>query len=65
MNNKDSAFNLVREGRYSEALPILLALIKKNENDGSLHYLAGQCYRFLGDFEKAVAFLSKATEYID
>jgi len=56
----DIAIGLMREQRYVEALPLFLRLIDINPDDWSLHYMAGQCFRFTNEFSQSVQFLSKA-----
>jgi Flp pilus assembly protein TadD len=53
---------LFQSGQYAEALSILQNHLRAAPDDWHVHYLAGMACRFMGDFDKAVAFLGKATE---
>lgn len=46
--------------RYDDALPLCLECIERDPENANLWYLAGQCYRFTGDFENAVRYLSRS-----
>jgi len=62
MSQKDIAFQLIQQQNYQEALEIILSLLQDDADDWNLNYLAGQCYRFTGDIEKAIGFLSHAAQ---
>jgi len=57
---RDMAIGLMRQQRYSEALPLFLSLMNANPDDSSLYYMAGQCYRFTNSIPDSVQCLSKA-----
>ena len=56
------AQDLVRAGRYEQALPLLRRVIDQDASHGNAWYLAGQCCRFLNDIEGAVEYLTRASE---
>ncbi|MEO1944259.1 MAG: tetratricopeptide repeat protein [Candidatus Thioglobus sp.] len=62
MSQKDVAFQLIQQQNYQEALEIILNLLQDDADDWNLNYPAGQCYKFTGDIEKAIGFLSHAAQ---
>ena len=48
--------------RYDDALALSLESIERDPENANLWYLAGQCYRFTGDFDNAVRFLSHSLD---
>ncbi len=54
------AFELMGAQRFRDALNILSTHIRKTSQDWNAHHLAGQCHRFLGEFQKAIEHLSEA-----
>ena len=62
MNDRDRAIQQMKAGDYSSALSLFQALVRWNPTDWSLHYMAGQCCRFLNDFDSAIAHLETAAE---
>jgi len=62
MSQKDVAFQLIQQQNYQEALEIILNLLQDDADDWNLNYLAGQCYKYTGDIEKAIGFLSHAAD---
>ena len=60
MDQRDRAIELMRTGQFQEALPLFLLLLRENPNDAGAAYMAGQCCRFLSDFDGAVKHLSTA-----
>ncbi len=59
-DQREIAIELMRQQRFSDALPIFLDLIEANPSDWSLYYMAGQCYRFSNRLSESVSFLNKA-----
>jgi tetratricopeptide (TPR) repeat protein len=59
---RDTAIDLMREQRYAEAYPIFCGLISETPSDGYLHYMAGQCARFLNDLPCAISHLNSAVQ---
>ncbi len=57
----DQVGSLTQSGRWEAALPLLLREIEEDPSDWNLEYLAGQCCRFLEDFDGAVEHLSRAS----
>ena len=53
---------LFQSGHYAEALSILQNHLRAAPDDWHVHYLAGMGCRFMGAFDRAVAFLGKAAE---
>ena len=58
----DQVGSLMQSGRWEAALPLLLRKIEDDPSDWNLEYLAGQCCRFLEDFDGAVEHLSRASK---
>ena len=56
----DMAIALMKQNKFSEAIPIFISLIEADSEDWSLYYMVGQCYRFLDNITEAVQFLSKS-----
>jgi tetratricopeptide (TPR) repeat protein len=50
---REVAIDLVNRRRYQDALPILRQVLERNPDDWNCWYLAGQCCRFLEDFDGA------------
>jgi tetratricopeptide (TPR) repeat protein len=61
-NQRDMAIGLMKDNRYSEALSFFLKLLKRQSNDWALYYMTGQCYRFLGEIDNAIEYLSHAAD---
>jgi tetratricopeptide (TPR) repeat protein len=59
-DQRDVAIGLMRQQKFSEALPIFLHLMESNLDDGSLYYMAGQCFRLINNIPEAVRFLTKS-----
>lgn len=59
-DQRDIAVGLMQQKRFAEALPIFVHLIDTSPEDWSLHYMAGQCFRFSNRLPEAVQSLSKA-----
>jgi len=57
---RDIAVELMRQKKYSEALPLFERLIETSPNDWSLFYMAGQCSRFSNHLPESVRYLDKA-----
>jgi tetratricopeptide (TPR) repeat protein len=57
---KEEAFSLLNRGAYQESLPILQAVIADDPSDWNSIYLAGQCWRFMGEMNKAIELLKQA-----
>jgi tetratricopeptide (TPR) repeat protein len=49
-------------GRYNRAVDALNSAIAKSPNDGSLHFLLGQSYYELGEFQRAVASFERSVQ---
>ena len=59
---RDKAFQLIKEAKYEEALALFRQVIELDPSDWNCIYLAGQCCRFLNDFDGATDYLQKATD---
>jgi tetratricopeptide (TPR) repeat protein len=59
---RDKAFQLIEEGNFAEALPLFRSVIEADPSDWNSVYLAGQCCRFMNDFDGAIEYLRRATE---
>lgn len=59
-DQRDAGIELMQQQRFAEALPLFLRIIENEPDDWSLHYMAGQCYRFVGDISGAVKCLRTA-----
>jgi tetratricopeptide (TPR) repeat protein len=57
----DQIGSLTQSGRWEAALPLLQRGIAEDPSDWNLEYLAGQCCRFVGDFDGAVEHLGRAS----
>ena len=58
----EEAVQLINEGAYSEALSILVKIVNAEPDDWNSAYLAGQCCRFMGDFDGAISYLQIAKD---
>ena len=58
----ERATDLVRDRRYEEALNLLRQVIAQDPSHWNALYLAGQCYRYLGDYENAIKYLKRAAD---
>lgn len=58
----DTAAGLMRARSFVEALDILNQVVVADPSHWNAWYLAGQCYRFLGDADGAVQHLSRAAD---
>ncbi len=56
----DQAISLMQNQRFGDALPLLLAVVRVDPSYWNAWYMAGQCCRFLGDFESAIEHLTQA-----
>jgi tetratricopeptide (TPR) repeat protein len=59
-DQREVALGLMRQNKFSEALPILLLLIENNSDDWSLYYMAGQCSYYTNKNSDALKLLYKA-----
>lgn len=59
---RDKAFQLIQEGKHDEALPLFRQLIEADPSDWNAIYLAGQCCRWLDNFDGAIDYLQKAVD---
>jgi tetratricopeptide (TPR) repeat protein len=59
---RDKAFQLMQEGKHDEALPLFRQVIESDPSDWNAIYLAGQCCRFLNNFDGAIDYLQKAAD---
>jgi tetratricopeptide (TPR) repeat protein len=59
-SQRDIAMGLMQQRRFAEALPLFVRLIDSSPEDWSLHYMAGQCFRFSNRLPESVQSLSKA-----
>ena len=57
---RDRAIKLIQEGRYNEALPLFRQVFESDTSDWNAIYLAGQCYRWLNNFDGAIDCLREA-----
>lgn len=57
---RDTAVELMRQKKFSEALPLFVRLMETSPNDWSLYYMAGQCSRFSNRLPESVRYLDKA-----
>jgi Flp pilus assembly protein TadD len=61
-DSMDQAFALMQDQRFAEAMPLLLVTVGEDPTNWNAWYLAGQCYRFLEDFDGAVENHTRAVE---
>lgn len=61
-DERDIAIRLMRQQRFTEALPIFKLLIRDNPGDWSLFYMVGQCYRFTNNIQEAIYALKNAAD---
>ena len=61
----DEAIELLKVNRFEEALLLLRQAIEKNPSNWNTWYLAGQCARFLNDYQGAIQYLSQSTRLSD
>jgi len=64
----EMALDLLSEGKWAEALVILLDLSKTSEyyrNSHNIYYCIGQCYRYTNRFSLAISSLEKCLELIE
>lgn len=54
--------NLINSGKYEEALILIRKLIEEFPGDAHYLYLAGQCCRFLNDFNGAISYLKSSAD---
>jgi tetratricopeptide (TPR) repeat protein len=59
---RDRAFELVQAGKYDEALPLFHQVFRADPSDWNAIYLAGQCCRWLNDFDGAIDCLQQAAK---
>ena len=62
LNHRDTVMNLMKQGRFAEALPMLLRLTESDPSDWYLFYAIGQCYRSTYNYPEAVQSLKKASK---
>jgi tetratricopeptide (TPR) repeat protein len=58
----EEVFDLIKAQRYESALQLLLIRVRQAPTDWNAWYLAGQCYRFMGDLDNALRHLSRAAD---
>jgi tetratricopeptide (TPR) repeat protein len=58
----NKAFTLMKSQSYQDALSVLHSVIDHSPSNINAWYLAGQCYRYLNDFDNAVKHLATAAE---
>jgi tetratricopeptide (TPR) repeat protein len=51
---------LMQQQKFSDALPIIMGMLKSHSEDWQINYMAGQCYRFLNNIPDAVRLLTKS-----
>lgn len=56
----DIVHGLMKQQRFTEALPMLLQLTESNPSDWNLFYLLGQCYKFTNNYPGAVLALKRS-----
>jgi tetratricopeptide (TPR) repeat protein len=56
----DQAIELMKAGRFAEAIPLFRKAIELDPSHWGYWYMAGQCCRFLNELENAVTYLKKA-----
>ncbi len=61
-SKRDIAIDLMDQQKFAEASRIFVQLIAEDQSDWSLHYMAGQCFRFEEKFSDAIYYLSTAAE---
>lgn len=59
-DQRDTAIQLMKHGKFAEALPILLNLLKSIQDNWMLYNMAGQCFRFTNNIPDAIKYLTKA-----
>ena len=60
MNDNSKIVELMRAQKFAEALPLLAEQIDAAPTEWSNYYMAGQCARFINEFDAAVSYLEKA-----
>ena len=58
----EKAAKLLEMGELNEAFPKLMRAIDANPNDSYALYLAGQCYRYMEDYDSAINMLNRSAE---
>lgn len=61
-NERTEAFDLVKNKKWQEAIPILESLTLQYQNDADLFYLLGLSYYETGQFKNAIIVLKKTLE---
>lgn len=51
---------LIYEGKYNQAMPLVMDLISTDSSNANLNYLLGVCYLFTKNYPKAIHYLDKA-----
>ena len=59
-DQRDQAIELMQQQKFGEAYEIFRGLLAQTPSDGGLHYMAGQCARFLNNLPVAVSHLEPA-----
>jgi tetratricopeptide (TPR) repeat protein len=59
---RTEAISLMKEGKYDEALPLLLSLKKDEIKEWVLYYAVGQCYKLTGNLPFSRRFLEAAKQ---
>jgi tetratricopeptide (TPR) repeat protein len=59
---REEAIFLMKEGKYDDALPLLLSLKKDEIKEWVLYYAVGQCYKLTGNLSFARRFLEAARQ---
>lgn len=51
---------LIYEGKYDQALPLIMDLISTDSSNANLNHMMGVCYLFTKKYDKAIYYLDKA-----
>jgi tetratricopeptide (TPR) repeat protein len=56
----DTAFTLIQDGSFSEALPLIEGVISEDPEHWNAIFLAGICCRSIGDLDRAIEFQKRS-----
>lgn len=51
--------------QFDKALPLFRKLLKDRPEDSTLHYMAGQCCRFMNQIDDTIQYLEQAAKTIE
>ena len=66
-DKRNEAMDLMRNAKFSAAIPIFLDLIESDSGaqDSMIHHMLGQCYKFNGQLPEAIESLKKAHKLVE